>query len=368
MNILNTLDLTMRALGVQTLEVDPQRCIVTRYRASSCRRCAAVCPSEAITPTPTLDVDADKCTRCGACAVACPTGALDLPLPRAALRDGLRAGKTIIACVRADLSGREETGLRVECLGCVGSTDLLLAWHAGAGLLELVDGGCADCPSAKAVTELPVAIAATEAIIAAPAMTVLRLTSVDPDSPVEEPGCGRANADKASRAEGGDARSAGPILSRRQLLLFFGLRSARVTTTSMKKQGSLVESLHSQKPPPFSHQLLMQMLAEPSPIDGSKRIASFEAESTHGTTETVNGDSRGQTGLLESLHVASVRFSNACDTCGLCVRYCPHGALRTAEGGLVVDPRLCTACGLCVEVCPPEAVTLESPGFSRGAS
>ena len=48
----------------------------------------------------------------------------------------------------------------------------------------------------------------------------------------------------------------------------------------------------------------------------------------------------------------------ACDGCGLCVRYCPHGSLALAEGRLAVDRGSCSGCGLCAEVCPPAALAV----------
>ena len=356
MDILGTLDLTLRALNTRIPEVDPRRCVATRYRSSSCRRCTRACPGGAIAPTPSLEVDPEKCVGCGACAVVCPTGALDFAQPRAALRTGLRTagepsgGAATIACVRGDMSAGRGTGIRVECLGSIAAADLLVARAAGMRSLDLVDGGCATCPSAAAVAALPEAIDAAAALYAAPeAMTVTRLTSPDRSSgaaPAADHG-GRRASDRSAAQEQAPARWAGPVLSRRQLLFFFGARSVRVAENSVvKRKATSVESLHAQSPPPPTHQLLVRHL------DALAR----------------QGVALGDLATcMEPLHLATVTVSAACDSCGLCARYCPHGALKVTEGLAVADPRLCTACGLCAEVCPPEAIALRPPTLPLGA-
>jgi ferredoxin len=374
-DILGTLDLTLRALNTRIPEVDPRRCVATRYRASSCRRCTRACPGGAIAPTPNLEVDPEKCLGCGACAVVCPTGALDFAQPRAALRARLRAAgdppaaAATIACARSDAPIGRGAGIKVECLGCIAAADLLIAQAAGVRTLDLVDGGCTACPSAAAVKALPEAIYAATALFAAlgsepqsdtptpdgpkpEAMMVTRLTS--PDRSSGAPAVGATGADhgdgQASDRTAGKqaaARWAGPVLSRRQLLLFFGARSAQVVETSaVKRKATSVESLHAQSSPPPTHQLLVRHLDHLA-LHGIAR-ADFAT-------------------CMEPLHLAAVTVSAACDSCGLCARYCPHGALKVAEGVVAADHRLCTACGLCAEVCPPEAIALRPPTLPLAA-
>jgi ferredoxin len=342
MDILDSLDLTLRALNTRIPEVDPQRCVVTRYQSSSCRRCVRVCPGNAITPTPLLEVDPQQCLGCGACAVVCPTGALDFAQPRNALRAGLRAAAgngrptegfddptaVTIACTRGRLSAGEGKGIRVECLGSVAAGDLLLAWARGVDAIYLVDGGCDGCRLQSAASELPQTIAAAESLMS---MTVTRLTSI-------------GHPDKTPAHEG--ARSTGPVLSRRQFLLFFGLRSAKLVETSATKPDHSVKALHAQKEPPLTHRLLRETLATTTPRSAE---------------DGLDGSAASATSLIEQLHLARVTVGPTCDGCGLCMRYCPHGALKERGDSVVADPARCTACGLCAEVCPVEALRLEAP-------
>ncbi|MFH0799909.1 MAG: electron transfer flavoprotein subunit alpha [Pseudomonadota bacterium] len=50
-----------------------------------------------------------------------------------------------------------------------------------------------------------------------------------------------------------------------------------------------------------------------------------------------------------------------CNGCGLCVKECPFGAIRTAGKSAVIDYDKCTMCGACTEACPFDAILFEKP-------
>jgi ferredoxin len=59
-------------------------------------------------------------------------------------------------------------------------------------------------------------------------------------------------------------------------------------------------------------------------------------------------------------HQAVVR-TEECMSCGLCLRYCPNGAIvvgssLTGSETYSVDPQVCQGCGTCVRTCPVEAI------------
>ena len=60
-----------------------------------------------------------------------------------------------------------------------------------------------------------------------------------------------------------------------------------------------------------------------------------------------------------------------CKSCGICVAFCPTGALAKDESGApyVKDPEKCGRCGLCEIRCPDFAITVHDKkerGQTRG--
>jgi ferredoxin len=361
MDIIDVLNLSLRVFDVRLPEVDRTRCVATRYQGSSCRRCLEVCPGAALAPSPSLDVDPERCVGCGACAAVCPTGALDFAEPRAALRAELRAAGRkpeatfTIGCRRALLASDDgSAALRVECLGALNAADFLAAWYAGVRRLGLVSAACDECSLKPAVTELTAAMQATRVLLAAAGqwLVLRRLTVASSESC--SGGAAVVNGDHGADDEpttaalvGHQAREAG--LSRRDLFTFFGARSAHLVSRALAGRKTTVNALHAAVGPAPIHEVLVAHL------------------------DKVAADHDGLTVPTEVFHVASLAFSARCNGCGLCERYCPHGAIVVTEMIALADARLCTGCGLCVEVCPQAAIELRAAelpliGFPPGTT
>ena len=126
------LNFAFRAADVRPTFTKP-RCLAVRQSPAACRRCADVCPHEAVEVRATgVTIDDVDCTGCGLCVQACPTEALE---PKVRLAVG-RPTK----CSR--VGGDAQT---VHCLGRLRPTDLHQLVR-GRSTLILAHGDCADCP------------------------------------------------------------------------------------------------------------------------------------------------------------------------------------------------------------------------------
>ena len=402
-------------------DVVAARCVAGRYRASTCRRCQDVCPADAITLDPSLAVDPEVCVSCGVCAAVCRTGALDFGERRASLRrqavDAVRGGQTSvrIACSAAgettmpdisadrsmEVGGMQGQGtlasrqrkqappapapedghalpvpaalaglLRVVCLGSLSAGELVGLCAAGVTAVELVRPSCAGCPFERAVGALETSVMAARAALTTMGLDLAVSWRQVPQAPAANPRPPQPPA---------------PPLSRRDLFSFFAGAARRTAATVLPDWRPPIEALHAQTPPPPSHRVLVEDVAHLSqrgsgskaPVDdGSGGACLWPSDRLPETLIDA---------MREALPLGRVLISDACDECGLCARYCPHGALKvsgeltdgrhaSARGsmartvtieqrpsdGLSFEPELCTACGLCVEVCPRQALTLQS--------
>jgi ferredoxin len=349
MDRLQLLDAGLRAFDASLPGVAPPLCLVTRYRASSCRRCLDVCPTAAVEPAPWLRLVPERCSSCGACAAVCPTGALAFSARSETLRERLcaiAAGggyRVALACrlvelddVRAEAAparrGNEgdwghDDGevVVVPCLGALSAAELIGAAAAGLSDLTLVSAGCEAC------RERTAGLAADDAVDRAVA-TVAALG-------------GRLSVTRRSapRAAGGHDEpeaSAGPALSRRDLFAFLARGARRTAAEGLAPARRTIADLHGQAPPPARHGRLRADLGTLADRGG------------------VGCAAPPAVALPVALPLARLEVGQGCTGCDLCVRYCPHGALALAGGVPRCDESLCTGCGLCVEVCPPAALVL----------
>ena len=325
MDRLSLLDTTLRAFDASLPGVVSSRCVVTRYRGSACHRCVDVCPVDAIGLAP-LAVDADLCIACGACAVACFTGALDYPQPRALVHQGLaqgEGGQVEIACSQAERSeAKGSAAVVVACLAGLSGADLIAAAAAGHDRLVLTSGECSSCPAGPALARAWPDIEAISSWLGAAGMPscVERATTASSGAPMHPPAAS---------------------VSRRDLFGLLVGRGRVVAAAALASPKPTIDELHAVTPPPaVQRRLLADLESLRSRVTASHPLPG--------------------TGPL-----AGVDIGEACDGCGLCTRFCPHGALTAAEGRVDFDARLCTGCGLCAESCSREAIDIQ-PAAVRG--
>ena len=326
MDRLKLLDAGLRAFDARLPDAVPPLCVVTRYRASSCRRCLDVCPTDAIAPSPWLRVEPDRCTSCGACAAVCPTGALDFGTRAAALRERFAAAagcgdRRITLVCRfvgrdgpGDSDGREVVAM--SCLGGLSAADLIGAAAAGVAGATLLRADCESCSDRSA----GVYVAATVELVAE---TVAALSCAFTISCREMPG------DLAAPV------AASGELSRRDLFAFMGRGVRRAAAEGLRCEKRSVSDLHAQVESPASHRQLLPDL-----------------------DKLGQGHKERSSALPAALPLGTLVASERCNGCGLCTRYCPHRALELHDGALLFDRSLCSGCGLCVEVCSSTALAV----------
>lgn len=70
------------------------------------------------------------------------------------------------------------------------------------------------------------------------------------------------------------------------------------------------------------------------------------------------------TGKLRVHSCLEIEFNRQrCDGCGVCVPYCPTGAVSNGPTGVTFEPEICNGCLGCVMTCPNAAMTVKEEGI-----
>jgi len=143
-----------------SLQVRADRCL--RASGSGCRACVEICPAEALRLGPQGSAEApqserSRCTDCGLCAAACPSGAISgagVP-PGALTREaGRQSSAMSVVCSRVQRERPSSEGGRpfpVSCLAALHPETVVatvLALQPGS-TLTLTRATCSGCPGAQ---------------------------------------------------------------------------------------------------------------------------------------------------------------------------------------------------------------------------
>ena len=415
-------------LGKKSVEIDQAACVRVRHRHASCTACFQVCAHEAITRDDDglLAIDNHLCTGCGACVSVCPTSALqlveDVPdLVRAAIKriieqadalqddadqgsaGGLHAkrpcGTLTIRCeylrnqqAALEERARNEADLRVgalpeeidpskakieheaECsltLSCLAALDEAALISAACSNVEVryESGDCACCPNAQG--ELIAALGEQATHFLGAFLAAATSERPLPAARVLPAAWSLVTPNNAERA----TTNTSPELSRRGLFDHFIERTTDsiaeaavgtfyVSTTTQDQKRTLTQSL-------FADKGILKHIEAVRNERVLNELYRFDPEWADRILPEKD-DAVLPTRLFGEVTVDEI----ACDLCGICMTFCPTGALSgvanepvnsfvmlnrdiASKGELSFRANDCMACNLCLDVCPHDALELQ---------
>lgn len=307
--------------------VEVELCCRYRCTKSGCSACAEVCP----VPGAVLMLDqgpeiSDACVACGACASACPNGALRLIESDQTLTERIqrrvRHGHVFrIACGRAE--GRAD--LVLQCLGRLTEALVLEPLRGGAEHVELLDPDCAGCALRKAAPQWEKILMFSRALCESAGLDADRICRV-------------------GVATGRPVEVRGPEEFRKSRRALF--RAMADPWTS----GEALAAPRSAGPESF-REIVRHHRENP------KRAALLQVLENLPVAKVVPNAVPAAIARLADLEIG-----HQCVGCNVCETLCPTQALRHRETdgcyALDFDAALCTGCGVCAAACFHKAIRM----------
>ena len=330
MTVQNALE---RILSRAQLEVAPGRCLRRYHRRASCSLCLDNCPDNAVSLGDSPEVDYSRCRNCGVCANLCPTGAFQLLGPSYEALVTQARGRDVVefGCAQSPLAGNAT--VPVPCLGYLNEAVLVAvaagsAGNSGDGAAEIrLDvSHCEEC-SLDGGLALAVETMRRASRLLSLFGLANRVTAWDTD---RGKGKGAGN--------GGNGVAAARRYSRREFFTYLGKGTKRVAAEA---GAAVIERRSGLAAPrlPGKRRMLLNHLRHLGPP----------------FTNAASSD---------GVPFAQVMIGDDCDGCGMCVSFCPTGALSWHDDAdrrsLTFTTADCLACGLCREICRRDDISLES--------
>ncbi len=325
----------LTAPGHSAVTYDPERCLYSHDKFTSCEACLDACPLEAIQPGQPPRFDAKACAGCLACLPLCPTGAYSAEdavhdlLNCASLVESARLELVCQAHPKAQGGASEDTvGIRVRgCLSGLGSGTYLALAALGTEKISVRLDACSECPWGKLRKQVEAQVEDARHLLAAwdKADLVQAVTALERDClrPLRE--------------------AQNPPLSRRDLFVML----------SRQGQATLARAIESK-----------DALAGKQAGRGHRRLANAVAHLPQPKTDANPS--------LAGLGFGTLEVSETCTACGSCARICPTGALtfQVDRNGsnylLCFSPQQCIGCQACLHVCAESSTRLDrAPSFDQ---
>lgn len=333
-------------LQLKAISVREDRCVAVRNRNSKCQRCVEACIVDAVTVSHNeVKIDSGACVNCGCCIAVCPTGALSAVEPsQAALEEAAcragdpSSGTAIVACARkaARKEGDPEKYAEVPCLGHLTEEELLNVAASGYDDVVLVDGDCASCKFGAASAYISDMVTnACKLLDGCGAEAIVTRTSEFPPEAID-----RESANIRGKSRRGLMRQTGSYVK---------------TVAGNVAQKTIDEKLGRGKEP--------VTLRDRLGAGKSGKMPTFSPSANYRILEDMEKlvPSHVPEAVIDTRHFGIVSIeADRCSGCGMCVMFCPTGALKFDDFDEPDDPDRrylefqaadCTQCMLCKDVC-----------------
>ncbi len=311
------------------VQVESSLCARFRCTKSQCAACAIVCPVPGAVRFVEQGVEiTEACVACGACASACPNGALrplegDRRLAER-IRDRVRPAAAFrIACTRA--KGRADIVL--PCLSRLTEAIVLEPIRGGAARVEFLDPGCSGCGLKKAAPQWKKVLMFSRNICESAGFGVDRVARVSvPSGKPEEP----------------RGRSASP--NPRRAMFHAIAERWKASGASVPQEGE-----PKQTPAELFRDVVQRHHENPKRSDLLEILPSLPGAKLRSKVISAAGTP-----------LADLEVDRHCVGCNVCETLCPVGALRHREEkgtyALEFDSALCTGCRVCEAACFYQAI------------
>jgi ferredoxin len=306
-----------RWLNTNPVNVLQSRCVKSRYKRSSCRKCIVQCPQKALYFEGQIKTDESVCSGCGICVNICPTGVFELNNNSyIKLFNRIDNNGTIEFSCQESASG----GVKVPCLGFLSLSFLISLLIAKKKSVIINISECQDCSNQTGLKVIHETVGNARSMIDVLGLDVDICLGSNNSINENEPGC-----------------------SRREFFMLFRDRAAGKVSDVINIVNSQVpEDLYREQKIPEHRKLLLHFW--PELLKKAQKPSSYAP-------------------------FAQIEIGPECNLCNVCVKACPAGALIRSEGDSKVTLQhnidFCVQCGLCREICPRRAVKyLESVELS----
>ncbi|WP_019156624.1 4Fe-4S binding protein [Robertmurraya massiliosenegalensis] len=305
-------------LETKRLQVQPQRCIKTRNRFSTCHKCVDICPVSAISFEGGLSVQEDICTECMRCTVHCPSEAFSDEKYVEYFKE--MSNREVIA-FSCENDKREDPSIKLGCLYQLDKALLIQACTQSKKVsIQFDEKRCTKCvkyhnPDKDLKSSLDILVEELNSMLKEP-------INIDYND---------QNTSKMERN-----------YTRRELITFFSKKMTRNVVSPLITEEEEVRNLRE--------------------TVGSGTIR----ETYHYLLRKYQNHFK-QVQRIGDINTAQLNFNEKCDGCKVCERVCPMGALKFSEDESIftatLNHQICNGCQSCVDICRKGALEINNASF-----